>query len=115
MKDFTTPEYIKPVISEIFNDYKVESTHPATLKALDCIAVLQQKKGRGCIAIRTPEKGGFNYYGHPAINHLLKEIDLFSEMVETYPGQLDNWTYQEERRIMEAIRHGIIERLEKVA
>ena len=113
MRDFTTPDYIRPVICEIFTDYEPENTHPATLKALDCIAILKQKNGRGCIAIRTPDKGAFNYYCHPAINNLLKAVSDFAETVETHPGQLHEWEYQEERRIMEAIRKGIIEKIQK--
>lgn len=111
MKDFTTPEYITPVINEIFENYKPIRGNSAALKSLNAIGLLKKKKGREYIAIRTPGAGGFYYFSGKAIKALLKELDSWTAAAETEPGELDTWKYREENRIQEAIRAGIIKKL----
>ena len=61
MKTFATPEYIKPIIDEIKANYTPENS-PATLAALDCVALLHKIGSRDYMAIRTPEKGNADSY-----------------------------------------------------
>ena len=107
MKRFYTAEYIEPVISEIKTLYKPVYSQKV-LKALDCKVLLQKRNARDSIAVRTPDKGGFNYYSGNAIKALFKDLAAWKQAAETYQGELDAWSYQEERRIMEAIRNALI-------
>lgn len=72
MKDFTTPEYIAPIIEEIKTEYSPEYS-PAALSALDCIVILNKKRSRNSLAIRTPDKGGF-HYSSPATRKVYKAL-----------------------------------------
>lgn len=111
MKDFTKPEYITPIMDEIRELYKPVYT-PRTLNALDCIVLLQKRKGRDCFALRTPDKGAFYYYSE-SMKNLFSEIAQFAEAAETYIGELDGWMYAEERRAMEAVRTALIDEYRK--
>ena len=105
---------IDPVINEIFDTYTIETSNQAALESLHCIAILQSKKSRDCIALRTPEKGGF-YYSGPAARELFKKVSSFVEAAETYPGELHYYGQKERREIMEAIRAGLIKAIQKGA
>lgn len=107
MKDFTTPEYINPIIEEIKTEYSPEYS-PAALKALDCIVILNKKRSRNSLAIRTPDKGGF-YYSSPATHKVYKALAEYAAAAETEPGELDRWTWKEHTRIQEAIRAALIQ------
>lgn len=107
MKTFATPEYIKPIIDEIKANYTPENS-PATLAALDCVALLHKIGSRDYMAIRTPEKGGF-YYHSKATKVLFSNIEAWKEAAETEPGELDKWFYNEEKRILDAIRVALID------
>lgn len=106
MKDFTTPEYIAPIIEEIKTEYSPEYS-PAALRALDCIVILNKKRSRNSLAIRTPDKGGF-YYSSPATRKVYKAVADYAAAAETEPGELDQWTWKEHTRIQEAIRAALI-------
>lgn len=111
MKTFATPEYIKPIIDEIKANYTPENS-PATLAALDCVALLHKIGSRDYMAIRTPEKGGF-YYHSKVTKALFSDIEAWKEAAETEPGELDGWMYAEERRAMEAVRAALIDEYRK--
>ena len=106
MKDFTTLEYITPIIEEIKAAYTPEYS-PAVLSALDCIVILNKKRSRNSLAIRTPDKGGF-YYSSPATRKVYKALAEYAASAETEPGELDRWTWKEHTRIQEAIRAALI-------
>lgn len=106
MKDFTTPEYITPIIEEIKTEYSPEYS-PAALSALDCIVILNKKRSRNSLAIRTPDKGGF-YYSSPATRKVYKALAEYAAAAETEPGELDRYTWEEHKRIQEAIRAALI-------
>ena len=108
MKSFTTPEYIGPIIDEIGRNY-TPITDAAALKSLDCVVLLQKKKSRDCIAVRTPDKGTFIYCSSHQARRILSDLDAWAEAAETYTGELDGWKWNEQKRIMEAIRKAIIE------
>ena len=106
MKNFTTPEYITPIIEEIKTIYK-PAGGPEALRALNCLALLQQRRGRAYMAIRTPEAGAFFYYGKAA-RKVYAELESWTAAAETEPGELDRWRWAEENRIQEAIREALI-------
>lgn len=108
MKDFTTPAYIAPIMDEIRTLYK-PITDRATCTCLDCIVLLQKRNSRDAYAVRTPDKGAF-YYSGPAVKHLFKQIDEWTQAAETEPGELDRWQWYEHQQIQEAIRAGLIEK-----
>jgi len=107
MKDFTTPEYITPIIEEIKTEY-IPDYSPAALSALDCIVILNKKRSRNSLAIRTPDKGGF-YYSSPATRKIYKALAEYAAAAETEPGELDRYTWNEHKRIQEAIRAALIQ------
>lgn len=111
MKRFDTAAYIAPILDEIRSIYKPVYT-PEALKALDCIVLLQKRKGRDCYALRTPDKGAFYYYGE-SMKNLFSEIASYAEAAETTTGELDGWMYAEERRAMEAVRTALIDEYRK--
>ena len=104
MKDFTTPEYITPIIAEISALY-TPVINPAVNKALNCNMLLQHNHSRNALVIRENETF---YYSRGAARELLQEVKSYAETAETYPGELDRWTWDEETRIMSAVRDAII-------
>ena len=112
MKRFDTAAHIAPVLNEIKALYTPEYGG-TVLKALDCVVVLNKRHTRDAIAVRTPDKGSFNYYSGNAIKALFKDLAAWKRAAETYQGELDAWSYQEERRIMEAIRTALIKEYAK--
>ena len=107
MKAFYTPEHIAPIMDEIRRTWKPTGSKAAR-EYLHCEALLQKRGGRDFMAIRIPERGGF-YYTGPAARQLIKELAEWTKAAETEPGELDRWLYQEEQRIMEAIRAALID------
>ena len=113
MKTFTTPDYINPIIEEIKTTYTA-SYSPATLAALDCIALLKKNKSRDALALRTSDRC-FYYSEGPAIRALYKTVAEWTKAAETYPGELDLWEVREHKRIQEAIRAALIETYTRTA
>ena len=107
MKDFTAAEYIRPIVEEIKERYTPDYT-PAALEMLNCIVVLKRIRSRDALAIRTPDKGGF-YYSGPAARKVYKALADYAAAAETEPGELDRWTWEEHKRIQEAIRAALIQ------
>ena len=113
MKDFTTPEYITPIIQEIKATYTPEY-HQSVLNALRCIVVLNKNGSRDALAIRTPAEGAF-YITNRATRKVYAELKAWKEAAETEPGELDRWKYNEEFRIMETVRVALIAEYGKTA
>lgn len=113
MKSFTTPEYINPILEEIRRSYTPQY-NKKSLAALDCVVLLQKRKGRDCIALRTPNKGAFYYYSD-TVKSLFSEVRSYAEAAETYAGELDTWRFQEQQRIMEAVRAALLEEYTRTA
>jgi len=106
MKDFTTSEFLNPILTEIKAFYTpiIDKTVNA---ALNCDMLLQSNHTRNAYIIRTGES--FYYYStSPATKTLYKELDEYTKAAETEPGELDAWKYAEEKRIQNAIRDAII-------
>lgn len=105
MKRFDTPAYIKPIIDEIRGRYK-PVTDKQLLNYFHCELILDNPKTREFIAVREADKT-FYYYSS-STRALLATVDDWKRAAETYTGELDRWFYQEERRIMEAIKAALI-------
>lgn len=106
MKDFTTPEYINPILAEIRALY-TPIIDKAVNAALNCDMLLQSNHTRNAYTIRAGES--FYYYSTSAATKALyKELSEYAKAAETEPGELDTWTYYEEKRIQNAIRDAII-------
>ena len=106
MKDYTTPEFINPILNEIKALYTpiIDKTVNA---ALNCDLLMQSNHTRNAYIIRAGAP--FYYYStSPATKALYKELDEYTKAAETEPGELDTWKYAEEKRIQNAIRDAII-------
>ena len=110
MKDFTTPEYITPVINEIEKNY-YPIINNAINNSLNCVCILQNKTGRAAYAIRP---GKTFYYSHngksAALKALYTAIDAWTEAAETEPEELFLWNIREKDRIQDAIRDALIKK-----
>lgn len=102
MKDFTTPEYITPIINEISALF-TPITDRVITTALHCDLLLQNNHSRNAYAITAGEP--FYYRGTKA---LLQELKSYAETAATEAGELDAWMYREESRIHEAIRDTLL-------
>lgn len=107
MKDFTTKEYIKPIIDEIKRKYTPAKASKAALDCLHCIAILKRNGTRECIALR-PGEPFFIWQHIETVKELYSTLQSWTEAAETEPGELDAWMYREEDRIQAAIRDALI-------
>lgn len=104
MKDFTTKEYITPIIDEINALYK-PITEKAILEALHCDLLLQSKHTKNAYAVRAKQPF---YYSFGLADKLFKTVEKYASTAETENGELDTWLYSEKKRINEAIRDALL-------
>ena len=110
MKDFTTLEYITPVIEEIKEKYLLLNPDQTVKKCLNCVGLLRKKSTNEYIALRTG--GPFFIWEHiTTIKKLYKDLQTWVMAAETYPGELDTWRYREENAIQHAIKNQLINEL----
>jgi len=105
MKQFTTNEYIDPIIAEVKAFY-TPIKDPVVLKALNCNVLLQKNRTRDCKAIRSND---YFFIYTPSVKELYAEVKDFAEYASTEPGELDKWEMQEMDRIQKTIRDRLIE------
>ena len=105
MKDFTTKEYIDPIIAQVKAFY-TPIKDPVILKALNCTVLLKNNHTRDYKAVR---KQDYFFLYNPAIKDLYAEVKDYANYASTEPGELDTWEIQEKDRIQETIRDRIIE------
>lgn len=106
MKEFTTPEYITPIIGEI-NAFYTPIIDKTVNAALNCNMLLQSNHTKNALVIRAGQP--FYYYaGSPTTKELYRELKSYAEAAETYPGELDRWMWDEKTRIQNAIRDAIL-------
>lgn len=103
MKDFTTTEFIKPIIEEFTSVYK-NITTDYYKKHLNCDLLFEKGK-HNATAVRRNQ--AFHYYGKSVIE-LEKKIRDFAKCAETYEGELDKWEWNEEERVQNAIRDELL-------
>ena len=106
MKDFTTPEYITPIIKEIESNYTAD-TNPAP--AMNCKVIFTKKGTRTTFCVRENTSFYYSMDGRSAALKNLHAIILkYSNAAETTPGELDSWYYRELERVQHAIRDTLI-------
>ena len=105
MKDFTTTDYIEPIIG-YFKAFYTPVRDKKTLEALNCTVLLKRARVNEYKAIRANE--AFYAYNSP-VKELYAEVEDYAEYASTEPGELDQWRYNEEKRIQTAIRDRLIE------
>lgn len=106
MKAFYTPEHITPIIAEINAFYK-PITDRVVMRALNCDLLLQSNTTRNAYTVRA---GQPFYYNRGAVKELMQEVRDYAKTAETEPGELDDWTWNEQNRIMCAIRDALLKK-----
>lgn len=105
MKDFTTADYINPIIG-YFKAFYTPVKDRRTLEALNCTVLLKKNRVNEYKAIRANEP---LYTFNNPVKELYAEVADYAEYASTEPGELDEWRYNEEERIQAAIRDRLIE------
>ena len=106
MKDFTTSAYITPALIEIKNDYQIKKDS-IYKEYFNCDLLLKKKAGNDCI-ILSRSKDLF-IPGIESIQTIFRAIEAYKEAAETYPGELNIWSYREKQRVYNTIRDRLIE------
>ena len=106
MKDFTTPEYIQPIIDEIETHYTARADFN---KFLNCKVIFTKKGTNTAFCVRENAPFYYSMDGRSAALKKLHAIILdYSNYAATEPGELDAWYYREQERIQDAIRDALI-------
>lgn len=105
MKDFTTNEYIDPVIT-YFKALYTPIKDAKVLECLNCTVLLKYNHANNYKAIR---KGEAFYTLCQPVKDLYQEVRDYAEYASTEPEELDEWRYREEQRIQHTIRDRLIE------
>jgi hypothetical protein len=103
MKDFTTAEYIDPVIA-VFKALYHPITDKSVCDALNCDLVMQSNHSRNAFCVRAGEP----FYTSVA-NDVYKQIKDYAEYASTEDGELDGWGWNEQQRVQHKIRDRLIE------
>ena len=103
MKDFTTSEYIDPIIAAYKALYD-PITDKRVLNALHCDLLLQSHHSRDAQAVRAGEA----FYSH-FFKDVNSEIDEYAEYASTYKDELSEWKWNEKQRVHHAIRDRLLE------
>ena len=104
MKDFTTPEYIDPVIA-YFSALYTPVTDKRVMNALHCDLLMQSNHSRNAYVLRAGEP--FYTSVHP-VREIYNEIHEYAEYASTEDGELDEWSWNEQTRVNAAIRDRLI-------
>ena len=100
MKDFTTADYIKPIVDEISRKYYIDRPTKEVKAIFNCDLVLtpaaENTRNRFLI---NPDRDTLLPDIYQFL-HVFQEIKLFSKLVETYPGELDQWQDREKDRVI---------------
>ena len=95
MKQFNTPENLKPIIKEILNKYTI--IKPA---ANICDFILKSNTSRAAYMFKNKS----HYINNiESLDKLINEINDFSEAVETYPGELFDYSQNQKRIVLNTI------------
>lgn len=107
MKDFTTPEYITPIIEEIkARFYPV--TDNCVKAALNCDLLMQNRRSRDAFCVRAKQPFYYFSSSNGAMQRVYEKIKEYTEYAETEPGELHKWQYNEEKRVQHAIRDALL-------
>ena len=110
MIDFSSIEYIAPVIEEIKGKYYIEND--STIKKyFNCDLLLHHANSNNCIIVRHTDD--FYISGIHALNKLLMQLTDYVIKVQTYTGELDDYEKNQEKKIYNAIRDKLIAEFRK--
>ena len=111
MRDFTTTEYIEPIVDALLKDHEV-----VDLTEYGLGVRLKEKRGEHpkSTLIRNNEGKivffSYDYFHVDEYVALRREMLDWAIAVETYPGELDTWVYREYDRIDAAVGKMLLER-----
>lgn len=101
MKDFTTADYIRPIIDEISGKYFIDRPTKEVKAIFKCDLELSPIDGSNDRYFINKDRDTLL----PDIYQFLyvfQEITQFTKAVETYPGELDQWEDHEKDRVIKA-------------
>ncbi len=104
MKDFTTAEYVNPVL-EWYRAMYHPITDKTVLDALHCDLLLQRNHGRNARAVR---KDGAFFTCCVSALEVYKEIAKYAKAVSIYEDELSDWAWNEKMRFNYAVRDGLL-------
>ena len=105
MKDFTTSDYITPILTEIKKDFYL-TTDEATRNYFNCSLLLTHATTRSAYLV-SPEKSLY-IPGLKSFRKLCINIQDYTTAAETTPGELDAWMGNELNRVFLAVRDALI-------
>lgn len=107
MKDFTTAEYVDPVLDWFREKYNPVTDNVTLVSdTLHCELLLKGKHSNDYKAVR---KNDVFFVYCPPVKKVYEEIKEFAEMASTYDGELDDWKWEEQQRFQNAIRDRLLE------
>lgn len=106
MKDFSS--YARQIAEELMLKYPERASKEAD-ECLHGYVVTNGRKNVGYV-IR-PQENGFYFGIVPAAKKMWEAIKDYAEKVETYEGELNEWSYREEQRVYNMARDMVIEKI----
>ena len=107
MKDFTTADYIKPIVDEISRKYYIDRPTKEVKAIFKCDLELSPASGSNDIYFINSDRDTLLPDIYKFL-YVFQEITLFSKAVETYPGELDQWQDREKDRVIKATYNELI-------
>lgn len=99
MKDYTTPEYIAPILEDIESHFFIDQAPQIKfLNNINIILTAADETGPGVTCYLIGPENPENIPTTSALLNLYRSIDEYTEAVETYPGELHNWSKSEKDR-----------------
>lgn len=101
MKDFTTADYIKPIMDEISRKYYIDRPTKEVKAIFKCDLELTPVDANNDRYFINKDRDTLL----PDISNffdVFQEITLFSKAVETYAGELEQWQDREKDRVIKA-------------
>lgn len=105
MKDFTTTQYISPILEEIKSTYTA-ATDDITTHYFKCSLVLKHPITRECYPVKA--ENDFYIPNLRSYKDIVKKINAYTAAAETYPEELNTWNYREKTRVFYAVRDALI-------
>lgn len=113
MRDFTSPEYIKPVITDILSNYTPDFSLNEYFR---CICIMNRNGSNEGFMLKDNQDWTNRLepimYSNKALE-LHKAIEDYAEAVETYETELFYWTISEQKRADQAIINALIQTIQE--
>ena len=109
MKDFTTSNYIAPIIDEIEHKYFIDWTSQEVKSIFRADIVLTPADGSNDAYFITPCRDTLipNIY---RFFDVFQEITLYSKAAETAPDELFYWSSREKDRVISAVYNALLKK-----